>query len=423
MNAHTEKANQLMADAKAIHELCEREGREITAEENEQFNAKVAAAKTEQAKAARYDELEQFKVWEKQSAGRISPVEKVTDLPTSKKHRYSLLKAMDEKLTKGHLTGLEREISDEISHQAGKEPQGFWMPHNVETYVLNETTGTGAIGTQTPENQYIELLRNKVVVKQAGARLLSGLTQNFSIPRQSGGATAYWAAESGSATASNQTLDSVSFTPTTLTCYTDISRRFMKQSSFDAEQFVMDDLTKIAAIALDTAALNGSGSSNQPTGILQVSGIGSVVGGTNGAAPTFANMVQLESAVATANADLGKLAYIGSAKARGFLKLTPKVSSYPQFIYENGEVNSYPFFATNSMPDNLVKGGSGAVCSAIIFGNFDDLIIGMWGGVDVILDPYSGSTSGTVRVVLLQDVQIKTRHPVSFAAMVDALCS
>jgi HK97 family phage major capsid protein len=185
---------------------------------------------------------------------------------------------------------------------------------------------------------------------------------------------------------------------------------------------VQNDLAAILGLAIQQAAISGTGLSNQPSGILtQVTS--SVIGGANGAAPTWANIVQLESDVAVANADVGTLAYLTNAKVRGKLKGTSKVASQNGFIWEAGDtpLNGYRAAVTNAVPSNLTKGTANGVCSAIVFGNFADLVIGMWGALDLMVDPYTGSTAGTVRVVALQDVDVALRNVVSFSTMVDAL--
>ena len=145
--------------------------------------------------------------------------------------------------------------------------------------------------------------------------------------------------------------------------------------------------------------------------------------GTNGLAPTWANIIALESAVAVANADVGNLAYCTNAKVRGKLKSVEKATTTGMFVYTEGStpLNGYTSVITNQVSSTLVKGTSGSVCSAIFFGNWRDLLIGMWSGLDLLVDPYTGSTAGTVRVVALQDVDVAVRHPESFAAMLDAL--
>ena len=212
-------------------------------------------------------------------------------------------------------------------------------------------------------------------------------------------------------------------TPKTVGAFTDMSRRLLMQSSIDVENFTRTDLATVLALAIDLASLHGSGSSNQPTGVAATSGIGSVAGGTNGLAPAWSHLVSLETEVSIDNADVNRLAYVTNAKVRGKLKQVEKASNTGLFLWADGAqpINGYPAYISNQVSSTLTKGSSSGVCSAIFFGNWADLIIGLWGGLDILVDPYTGSTAGTVRVVALQDVDIAVRHPESFAAMLDAL--
>lgn len=319
----------------------------------------------------------------------------------------------------------ELECSDAVGSKIGKRAQGIYVPFEVlsrDLTVGTTTAGGHTVATDVMASDFISLLRNRMATAALGARMMSGLVGNVAIPRQTGGATAYWVAEGSAPTESQQAFDQVTLSPKTVGAFTDISRKLLLQSSVDIEALVRSDLATVLALAIDAAAINGSGSSNQPRGILNVSGIGSVVGGTNGAAPDWADMVDLESAVSSANADVGNLAYLTNAKVRGKLKQTEKASSTGQFVWENGNtVNGYNAAVSNQVPSNLTKGSSSGVCSAIVYGNFSDLLVGMWGTLDLTVDPYSQSTSGTMRVVALQDVDVAVRHAESFAAMVDAL--
>jgi HK97 family phage major capsid protein len=320
----------------------------------------------------------------------------------------------------------ERECSDAFAGKNGRSAQGFFVPVEVQRRDLEVSTANSSTGGKlvaTDLVSFIDALRNKMVVTSLGAQMLSGLVGSIAIPRQTAGATAYWVAESGAPTESQQTIDQVTMNPKTVGAFTDISRKLMLQSSIDVEAFVRNDLATVLALAIDLAAINGSGSNNQPTGILATSGIGSVAGGTNGAAPTLANMIDLETAVSVANADVGSLAYLTNAKVRGKLKQTFKNATYGDVpVWGDGNmVNGYNAAVSNQVPSNLTKGTASGVCSAVLFGNFADLIIGQWGALDLMVDPYTNSTSGTVRVVALQDVDVAVRHAESFAAMKDAL--
>jgi HK97 family phage major capsid protein/HK97 family phage prohead protease len=312
----------------------------------------------------------------------------------------------------------EFEASSAVGAKLGKAARGFFMPSEVQKRDL--TVGTAADGgnlvaTDLLSGSFIDLLRNAMVIDRMGAVMLSGLVGQIAIPRQSGSATAYWVAENSAPTESQQTIGQVTMSPKTIGAFTDISRRLTLQSSLDVEAMVNRDLATVLGLGIQQAAINGSGSSNQPSGILaQVTT--SVIGGTNGAAPTWANIIKLETDVAVGNADVGTLGYLTNAKVRGKLKGTEKF----------GSTNGMPVYEaragiTNAVPSNLTKGTSSGVCSAIIYGNFADLVIGMWGGLDITVDPYTGSAAGTIRVVALQDVDIALRNAASFATMIDAL--
>ena len=321
----------------------------------------------------------------------------------------------------------EREVSEAVAQKVGRTARGFFVPVEVQQRDLvvgTATAGGHTVATNLLAANFIDMLRNRLVVMNAGAQMLTGLVGNIAIPRQTGGATAYWVAENTAPTESQQAFDQVTMSPKTVGAYTDISRKLMLQSSIDVEAFVRNDLATVLALAIDLAAINGSGSGAEPRGILNTTGIGDVAGGTNGAAPTWSHIVSLETLVSVANADVGSMVYVTNAKVRGKLKTTQKVATYGDtMIWENNDapVNGYRALVSNQVPSNLTKGTSTGVCSAIIFGNWADLIIGHWGALDLMVDPYTGSTAGTVRVVALQDVDIAVRQPASFAAMKDAL--
>ena len=240
---------------------------------------------------------------------------------------------------------------------------------------------------------------------QAGARTLNGLSGDVRIPKKTAAASAAWiATEGGASTESEMTVGNIAMTPKTLGAFTDVTRQLMIQSSMDVESLIRDDLATAIGLAIDLAGLEGSGSSGQPTGILNTSGINSV---TNFAAanPTFAEVVTLETALAEDNALMGNLAYILPAAMYGALKTTEKASGTAQFVVEpGGTINGHRAIVSN-------QGTAGN----LYFGNFSDLLVGFFGGLDLVVDPYTASTSGTVRVVALQSMDLAVRHAVSFA--------
>jgi HK97 family phage major capsid protein/HK97 family phage prohead protease len=305
----------------------------------------------------------------------------------------------------------EIEASEAAAAKLGRQSRGITIPQDVLRRDLNvgaATAGGNLVATDLDAGSFIDLLRNASALDQAGATVLTGLTGNVAIPRQAGAATAYWVAESGSPTESQQTVDQVSLTPKTVAAFTDYSRRLMLQSSIDVENMVRNDLARVLALKIDAAGLYGTGTNSEPLGLKLTTGIGTE--NFAAAIPTFAEVVALESDVATANALLGSPVYLMNAAMRGGLKTKAKDAGSGLFVMEGNEVNGY-----RGVLSNQVESGD------LWFGNFADLIIGYFSGLDLMVDPYTHSTSGTVRVVAMQDVDIAVRHPESFSRGNDTL--
>lgn len=263
------------------------------------------------------------------------------------------------------------------------------------------TSGAELVGTSHMGESFIDALRGQMLTAQLGARFMTGLIGDVSIPKLASGATAYWVTEGNSPTESTQTTGAVNLTPKTVGAYTDISRKLLLQSSPDAEILVRDDLMKVVANAIDTAAYGGSGSAGQPTGIVNVNGIGAK---DYGAGITFGDMVDLESEVSIDNALTGSLHYVTTPALAGSMKQTLSASGVPGYIWQNGEINGYKAHTTSLM-----------VANEVIFGNFNDLIIGNWGVLDLKVDESALATSGGIRVIALQDIDVAVRHAQSFA--------
>ena len=302
----------------------------------------------------------------------------------------------------------EFECSRAAADQYGKSAQGIMLPADVLrnwTRDLNSADESELFTDDFRGGEFIDVLRNASSVMQAGARMLGGLSGDVKIPKKTSAASAGWiATEGGASSESEMVVGQVSMTPKTLGAHTDVTRQLLIQSSMDVEAMMRDDLAQAIATAIDLAGLEGSGSSGQPTGILNTSGVNTVTAFA-AANPTFAEVVTLETAVAEDNALTGNLAYILPASMYGALKTTEKASGTAQFVVEpGGTINGYRGIVSNQ-------------CTAgnLYFGNFADLLVGMFGGLDIVVDPYTNSTSGTVRVVALQSVDVAVRHAVSFA--------
>ncbi|MFM5422213.1 phage major capsid protein [Aeromonas veronii] len=306
----------------------------------------------------------------------------------------------------------EIECSEAAQRQLGKTAQGILIPDDVlssRAFNAGGAANTPA-GAQSGQNlidtttagSFIEMLRNRTTIMRLGTPM-GGLVGNVDVTRQTGGATAYWVGEGDNAQEGTPQIGQLELTPKTLAAYTDITRRLLKQSSPDAEGIVRRDLVNAMAQAIDYAGYYGSGAGNQPRGIKNYTGINAV----DFAAlwPSYAELVQMESEIAADNADIGQMGYIGNARFRGNCKTAPKFGTGTEStIWEPGNtVNGYRTEITNQIANGDV-----------FFGNFADMLIGMWGGLDLTVDPYALSLSGGLRLVVFQDIDFVLRRVESF---------
>ena len=308
--------------------------------------------------------------------------------------------------------GFEREVSQAAEARMGATARGFLVPHDVLRRDLTVGTASAAgnmVFTDARPGSFIELLRNRLALSTLGVQMLTGLSGPVAIPRQTGGATAYWVAEKGALTESNPTVDQVNLTPKTLGAYTEFSRRLILQSSIDVESMVRNELATVIALEIDRAALYGTGTVNQPQGLKFVTDINTK--DFAAAQPTYAELVDMETAINADNADIGAMSYITNSTIYGGFKTSVKAANTAEYVLEaGGTVNGYPVVRSNQI-------ASGDV----FFGVWNQMLMGMWGALDLQVNPYALDTSGGVRVVALQDVDIAVRHPESFCRGNDSL--
>ena len=297
----------------------------------------------------------------------------------------------------------EREVSEAASKTYGKPASGILVPNEVlarDLTVGSATAGGNLVATELLSGSFIDILRNRMAVMATNPTTLTGLQGNVSIPRLTQTATGYWVGEGSAPSESQQAFDQVNMTPKTVAAFVDYSRRLLLQSSIDVESMIRDDLAKVIATKLDHTAIYGTGSSNQPLGIKDTSGIGSQTITTFG---TFAEYIGMETDVAAANADVANMFYLINASARGALKSTEVASNTGKFVFENNEINGYPAITTNQLANNDV-----------VFGDFSQFVMGFWSGLDLTVDPFAGATSGNVRVIALQDVDFAVKQAGAF---------
>ena len=363
--------------------------------------------------------VEEFRGVLLENISNNTPLETPSEIGMSKEEvrDFSLIKAIRAMANPSDRRAQEEaafefECSAEAARQYGKDAQGIMLPAEVlrswGKRDLNTSDDSTLVAEDYRGNDFIDVLRNESSVMQAGATMLRGLQGNVVIPKKTAGASAGWiATEGGDSAESEFTSGSVTMSPKVIGAHTDVTRLLLQQSSLDVENLIRDDLTKSIATAIDLGALAGSGSSGQPTGIANTSGINTTTFAA--ANPTWAEVVAMESAVANDNALTGSLAYICRPADFGTLKTTEKATGTAQFVVSpDNSMNGY-----NVVRSNQVTSGD------FYFGNFADLLIGMYGGLDITVDAFSLSKSGGVRIIALQTIDTQVRHAVSFCKSSD----
>lgn len=356
-------------------------------------------------------------------AQRAKTGAKPTELDLSKgdTQKFSLMRAVmaahDKNWSKA---GFEAECSKAIAQRLGTvpDPHKFYVPLDIQRRQVptsfsgmqqrDISAASGSAGgylVGTNNQSFIDLLRNRSVAFNMGARSLSGLTGNVTIPRHTGAATAYWLAnETTSITESQQTFGQLSLTPKTVGAYTEISRQLALQSSPDAEALVNSDLATVVSLAIDSAVLNGSGASGQPTGIINTAGIGSVTG----TSIAYAGILEFQTDTAASNALFGSSGYVTTPTVAALLMQRVKFTSTASPIWEgnvlDGSITGLRAMASNQMPS-----------ANILFGAFDQVVVGEWGVLEVEVNPYANFAAGIMGVRAMYSVDVGVRYAAAFS--------
>jgi HK97 family phage major capsid protein/HK97 family phage prohead protease len=350
---------------------------------------------------------------------------------SSEVRRYSLFRAVEAAINKDwSKAGLERECSEATAQLFGRAPEGFFVPMDVllsrDFNVGTATEAGNLVATGVRADLWNDALRNALVMPRLGARVLTGLRDSLSIPRKATASTLGTLTEIGSAAETAPATAALSLAPKRVGAFVEVSKQAIIQGVMDVESMIRDDLLAGAAVQIEYLAINGNGTSPQHTGIRNTTGIGTVVAGTNGAAPTWAHIVDLETTVASANAEPDTRAgYLLNAKTRGKLKQTSRGTNLEMIWAQYGNdfpLNNYRVAVTQNVPSNLTKGTSTTVCSSAIFSSdWSQEVLAFFGAPDVTVDPYSKADTGQVKITLSQFADSGVRQPGCFAKADDLL--
>lgn len=325
--------------------------------------------------------------------------------------RVSILRVLQAQTEGRSLSGAEAEYAQEAERRTGRKAEGIFVPLAAfETRVNTTTTGNDLVSTDHRADQYISPLRNALLARRLGVRVLSGLRGNVTMPKHGTGLSVGWVAEGGNVGDSDMSFDPVTLTPKHAGGKTEMSRQLIQQSSPDVEQLIRDDLAFAIAKALDSALILGGGT-NEPVGVLSTVGIQTA----NLATLNWLNVNEMIEKADLENAMVST--WLTHPEAKTKLATTLKASGIAGYLLEGGRMADMPLFSTNQVPK---KAGSPAT-GRVILGDWSQVMLGIWSEIDLLVNPYAepAYSRGGVNVRVMTTCDVAVRHPKAFVAADD----
>lgn len=325
--------------------------------------------------------------------------------------QWSFSRAIRSVMNSGRIDGFEREVSDAVAKRLGQDPAGFYIPTDIahERALTADTASTGGylVDDDLRNGSFIELLRNKMKVRELGAQMLTGLTSNVTIPTQETAATAETLAENAQISGSNPTFGQKTLSPHRIGAKVPISKQLIQQSNSNVESLVREDVAQIIALETDRQCLHGNpATAGEIKGLANADSINSV---TFGATATWAKAVEFETDVAAANGDIGSMSFLTDAAVRGAWKTIKKDSGSGIFLWENNMINGYPGHVSQQ-----VNG------SKVFFGVWNQLLVGEFGAIDVVVDNLTLADKHQVQLVVNYLCDMVVRQPKAFSVSTDS---
>ena len=396
-----------VTEMRAMLAKAEQEKRSLSADETARFDAlkgEVTSLEADEQRAAFMQDVE-----------RRQSGDPVGDKPAAQlEQRVSLLRVLQAAMEGRSLTGAEAEYAAETERRTGRKAQGVFVPMSLFEQRANTTTTAAAlVGTDHRADLYINPLRNALLARRLGVRVLSGLHGNVSVPKHGTGLSVGWVAENASLPESDMAPDSVTLTPKHAGGVTEVSRQAIQQSSPDIEALIREDFSFAIARAIDSALIKGGGP-NEPQGVLSTAGIQTA----NLATLNWANVSAMIGKLEAVNANVASSAWLVAPAAAGALRTTLKsASAGANYLLQDGRLGELPVYVTNQVPTV----GTAPAKNVAILGDWSQVMLGIWSEIDILVNPFAEAPykKGNVLVRAMSTVDIGVRHPEAFVVASD----
>lgn len=316
------------------------------------------------------------------------------------------------------------QVSEHCRQASRTAPYGTWLPLAALSRDLM-TTGSAANLTTGGMGNKLQPALEKESAIFSGATILSGLTgSSFTLPGINSplDASGAWVGEAELGPQKEPTFKPTTLAPKELIFQILVSRRLMNNSSVDLESELCDEIRRSVFREIDRAALNGAGG-DEPSGLLSNPDLQVISAGANGAAPTWAHLVEAEYQVATRVGQMKNPTFLTSPAIRKKLRTTQRAAGLDFVVTSADSVMGQPLKVSPLMPDNLTKGSSSANCSALLYGDLSEVYIGFWGplAVDILVDGRTRAKDGLIVLTCRASVGVNVRNIQAFTAYKDLL--
>lgn len=414
-----DKKNQLKKRAQSIIDTCKKEVRDLTDDENNEINdIKTQINDLNQQLKELEEKIKNLRFDDEDEDDEKVDKPTAEDKPTSEedetndeddednnkdktnkrnmKKRFSLVRSIRNIVNNSAMNDVDAAVIAEGNKEARKAGINFQGQIQLPSQRAAVTvTAEGEDVVATDIFDILKPLRAKNVLAQAGAKFMSGLVGNVQVPVMSK-SNVTWEGETAAAKDGAGTFSHVTLSPKRLTAFVDVSKQMIAQDSVDVESAIREDLVNAINSKLEETVLGAAaGTATQPAGIF--------VTIKPTAVADFGALVDKEADVEDANV-IGECKYILSNKAKAALRSMAKGTKSTQLVYENGAVDGTQAFSTSNVDGKNY-----------VYGDFSNLAIGSWGGVDLTVDPYTKAADGMIRIVVNMYVDAKVLRNEAFA--------
>jgi len=385
-----------VAAMKTLVDTAAAAGRDLSADEAKQFDALKAEERTLSASIERHEHLASLEVRTAAPVGN--------DTAENLEGRVSLMNVLRAGMEGRSLTGAEAEYHQETERRTGRKAQGIFVPMGLLEKRANTTsTASELVGTDHRADQYIGPLREALLARRLGVRVLSGLRGNVTIPKFGSGLETGWVAEGGAVPEEEMTFGDVSLSPKHVGGKTEMSRQLLQQSSPDIERLVREDLAFLIAKQIDHAIIAGTGTNNEPTGIINTVGI------QTGDLTTLDYEAIMTMVQQFEDTELTSASWLTTSTAKTKLATTLREAGLPGYLLDGGRMGGYPLNVTRQLAEDQGV-------SPILLGDFSQVLLGVFSELDLLVNPYAepAYSRGGVQVRAMATVDVAVRHPEAF---------